>query len=105
MDSSPNVKFPLLLEEKPCCIDEGSNLPDLPRPIAAKRGIRERAAIKEAKSENVTVKASSLNNCPATPTTNIIGKNTATVVSVEENMAPDTSFAPDIEASFVPFFF
>ena len=41
----------------------------------------------------------SRNNCPATPSTKTMGRNTATVVSVEATTGPATSPAPAIAAS------
>ena len=50
-------------------------------------GIIVRATKRLATRANITVKASCLKSWPAIPTTNIIGKNTTTVVSVEAIMA------------------
>ena len=49
-----------------------------------------------------TVSAWSLNNCPATPSTNTSGKNTATVVSVEATTAMLTSRVPAMAACNMP---
>ena len=48
----------------------------------------------EAICEKTTAKARSPNICPATPSTNTIGKNTATVVSVEATTGIATSLVP-----------
>ena len=53
-----------------------------------------------ATSAKITVKASCLKSWPATPTTNIMGKNTTTVVRVDAVMALETSVAPATAASF-----
>ena len=53
-----------------------------------------KATRKEDKRENTTEKANCLNNWPAIPTTNIIGRKTHTVVRVEPNIAPPTSLVP-----------
>ena len=62
-------------------------------------GIKNRATPRDAKSENTTVKAISPNICPATPSTNTIGKNTAMVVKVDAVTAPPTSLTPRTVAS------
>ena len=49
---------------------------------------------REASNAKVTVKAISLNNCPATPFTKTMGKNTETVVRVEAITAEPTSLVP-----------
>ena len=48
----------------------------------------------DTKSAKVTTSAWSANSWPAMPCTNTMGKNTATVVSVDATMAPETSPAP-----------
>ena len=72
--------------------------------LALNIGISVSAATREPNSEKVTVKARSLHICPAMPITNIIGKNTAMVVRVEPVMAPLTSEAPYMLASFMGLF-
>ncbi len=52
------------------------------------------ATAKLARSEKLTVSASSLNIIPARPPTKAMGKNTATVVRVEAVMAMATSSVP-----------
>ena len=56
-----------------------------------KTGIKERAIRSDPRREKVTVNASSLKSWPAMPITNIIGRNMATVVSVDANIGPPTS--------------
>ena len=63
--------------------------------------VREMAS--DARIENDTVSAWSLNNWPPTPSTNTIGRNTATVVSVEATTAPCTSLVPSTAAWYRPF--
>ena len=51
-----------------------------------------------ARREYVMVKARSVNSCLVMPSTNTMGRNTHTVVSVEAVMAPTTCAAPDTAA-------
>ena len=51
-------------------------------------------------SAKTTVRARSEKTCPATPSTNTMGKNTATVVSVEAITAVPTSEVPRATARF-----
>ncbi len=74
-----------------------------PPSLQLRRGIRVNATHKDPINEKVTVKASSLNNCPAIPTTKTMGRNTAIVVSVEATIALDTSSAPSPAASSADF--
>ena len=60
----------------------------------ASMGTSVRDTMSEARSENVTVRAMSLNSCPAMPSTKTMGKKTATVVRVEAVTAPATSVVP-----------
>lgn len=48
----------------------------------------------DRKIAQVTAMAMSLNSCPASCSMNTTGRNTATVVRVEANTAPQTSLAP-----------
>ena len=57
-------------------------------------GVSVNETASENNSEPVTTSAWSENSCPAMPCTNTIGKNTATVVSVEAVTAATTSCAP-----------
>ena len=66
---------------------------------AANIGTNRSATTKEANSENTTAKAKSPKIWPATPSTNTMGKNTATVVKVEAVTACATSRVPDTAAN------
>ena len=57
-------------------------------------GMRNSATASEASRLNTTARPRSPNICPATPSTNTIGKNTAMEVSVAANTAPPTSETP-----------
>jgi hypothetical protein len=57
-------------------------------------GIRNSATASEASRLNTTVSPRSPNICPAMPSTNTIGKNTATVVRVDDTTALPTSEVP-----------
>ena len=61
-------------------------------------GIRVSATTNDAAKANDTVRAWSLNSCPAMPSTKISGTNTAMVVRVEAIIAPETSFVPSLAA-------
>ena len=61
-------------------------------------GMNNTATISAAMSEVTTVRPRSLNTCPASPSTNTIGKNTQIDVSVEAITAPRTSFVPRMAA-------
>ena len=62
-------------------------------------GIRVIATRSETQRLMVTVRAWSLNICPATPSTKTIGRKTATVVRVEAITAGPISAVPSMEAS------
>ncbi len=57
-----------------------------------------RATASEARRENVTVMARSLNMCPAMLCIKTTGRNTAIVVSVEAVIARETSAVPSMAA-------
>ena len=61
--------------------------------------IKKDATNSDANKDKVTVRAKSLNRIPTIPSINIIGKNTAIVVSVEAVIDIPTSAAPSIAAS------
>ena len=68
---------------------------------AASMGTKNMATPSEANNENTTATDKSPNICPATPSTNVIGRKTDMVVSVEETIAVTTSVIPFDEASFL----
>ena len=61
--------------------------------------MKKSATSREASSEKTTVSAISPNTCPAMPSTNTMGKNTAIVVRVEAKTAPPTSETPRMVAA------
>ncbi len=65
-------------------------------------GLSRSATARDAISEKVTVSARSRKIWPAMPSTNTMGKNTATVVRVEATTALDTSRVPRSAASLIP---
>src|SRR6266545_4313581 len=65
----------------------------------ASTGITVSETKSDASSATVTVTPKDENSCPTSPDTNAIGRNTATVVSVEDVTAPATSRTPLMTAS------
>ena len=57
------------------------------------------ATISETHIAEMMVTAKSANNCPASSPRNTIGRNTATVVTVEANKAPQTWLVPSNDAT------
>ena len=65
-------------------------------------GTKKRAKASDASSDNTTAAPRSEKSWPAMPSMKTIGKNTATVVSVEATTAPPTSRVPRTAASRTP---
>ena len=99
-DSSSTLPYPFIRPLKAFPSFCGFTLEKMPADIA---GTTVSAISRLANREKAMVSPISTNNCLTIPSVKTMGRNTHTVVSVEARIAPATSPAPAIAASFAEY--